>query len=72
MLSDSDQNETAFEKIALRAAIEKLPELKKRILLLRYFRDLSQVETARVLGLSQVKVSREEKKILLFLREELS
>ncbi len=72
MLSDGDGGETALEKIALRAAIEKLPALKRKILLLRYFRDLSQVETARMLGLSQVKVSREEKKILLFLREELS
>ena len=72
MLSDSGETESAFEKIALRAAIEKLPELKKKILLLRYFRDLSQVETAQMLGLSQVKVSREEKKILTFLKEELS
>lgn len=72
MLSDGDASERVLEKIALRAAIEKLPELKRKILLLRYFRDLSQVETARMLGLSQVKVSREEKKILLFLREELS
>ncbi|MBE6656178.1 MAG: sigma-70 family RNA polymerase sigma factor [Ruminococcaceae bacterium] len=72
MLSDGDGGEAALEKIALRAAIEKLPALKRKILLLRYFRDLSQVETARMLGLSQVKVSREEKKILLFLREELS
>lgn len=72
MLTDTSENESAFEKIALRAAIEKLPLLKRKILLLRYFRDLSQVETARLLGLSQVKVSREEKKILLFLREELS
>lgn len=72
MLSGGEECEATFEKIALRAAIEKLPELKRKILLLRYFRDLSQVETARLLGLSQVKVSREEKKILLFLREELS
>ena len=72
MLTDAGENEAAFEKLALRAAIEKLPVLKRKILLLRYFRDLSQVETAKLLGLSQVKVSREEKKILLFLREELS
>ena len=72
IISDAGENEATFEKIALRAAIEKLPEQKRKILLLRYFRDLSQVETARVLGLSQVKVSREEKKILAFLREELS
>ena len=72
MLTDTGENEAAFEKLALRAAIEKLPELKRKILLLRYYRDLSQVETARMLGLSQVKVSREEKKILEYLRKEMS
>ena len=72
LISDGDETEATIEKIALRAAIESLPELRRKILLLRYFRDLSQVETARLLGLSQVKVSREEKKILTYLREELS
>ena len=66
LLSTGDECEAAFEKLALRAAIEKLPELKRKILLLRYFRDLSQVETARMLGLSQVKVSREESKTPVF------
>ena len=46
--------------------------MEKKIILLRYFRDLSQDRTAKLLGLTQVKVSREEKKILAFLREELS
>lgn len=72
LISDSSETEAAFEKMALRAAIESLPELRRKILLLRYYRDLSQVETARLLGLSQVKISREEKKILAFLREKLS
>lgn len=72
LISDTTETEAAFERIALRAAIESLPELRRKILLLRYYRDLSQVETARLLGLSQVKVSREEKKILAYLREELS
>lgn len=72
LISDAGENDAVFEKIALRSAIEQLPEDKRKILLLRYYKDLSQVETAKVLGLSQVKVSREEKKILLFLREKLS
>ena len=72
MLTDADAPEREFEKLALRGAIEKLPALWSKILLLRYFRDLSQMQTASILGLSQVKVSREEKKILRFLREELS
>lgn len=72
LLSDEDEPERTFEKIALSAAIDKLPALRRKIILLRYYRDFSQDETAKALGLSQVKVSREEKKILTFLREELS
>lgn len=71
-LADESENERCFEKIALAAAIEKMPKMRQKIIILRYFKDYSQEETARTLGLSQVKVSREEKKILLFLREELS
>ena len=71
-LADESQNEQAFEKMAISAAIAKMPKMRQKIIILRYFKDFSQEETARALGLSQVKVSREEKKILLFLREELS
>ena len=71
-LADEGEHERALDRIALSAAIEKLPELRKKIILLRYFRDYSQEKTARALGLSQVKVSREEKKILAFLHKELS
>lgn len=71
-LADEEENERELDRIALAAAIDKLSELRKKIILLRYFRDYSQEKTARALGLTQVKVSREEKKILTFLREELS
>lgn len=59
------------DKLALREAIGKMPPLWKKILLLRYYRDRTQQQTAEALGLSQVKISREEKKILSFLRGEL-
>ena len=59
------------DKIALRAAIGRMPPLWRKILLLRYYRDRTQQQTADALGLTQVKVSREEKKILDFLRGEL-
>ncbi len=71
-LSDGNESERTLDRIALSAAIEKLPPLQRRILLLRYYRDRSQAETARALGLTQVKISREEKKIMAFLRSELS
>ena len=49
-----------------------MPLLWRKIVALRYDRDLSQDETARILGLTQVKISREEKKIFEYLRRELS
>lgn len=69
----SDDSETAsFDKLALHMAIETLDEQMRRIVYLRYFKDFSQSETARVLGLSQVKISREEKKIMKLLEGKLS
>ncbi len=59
------------DRIALSQAIGSLPELERKIILLRYFRDLSQQQTGELLGLSQVKVSREEKKIMNKLRQAL-
>ena len=69
---DEDAEIREFDRFALRMAIETLPEDQRRLIILRYFRDLSQVETAKRLGITQVKVSREEKKILAALREKLS
>jgi len=68
---DEDAEIREFDRFALRAAIEGLPEMQRRLIILRYFRDLSQVEVARRMGITQVKVSREEKKILALLREKL-
>ena len=62
----------AVDRIALREALGGLPPLWRKIVYLRYFRDLSQQQTADALGLSQVKISREEKKIFAKIREELS
>lgn len=71
-LFDEEANERDLDRIAIREAISRLPDLRKKIILLRYYRDYSQEETARALGLTQVKVSREEKKILASFRELLS
>lgn len=70
MISDESE-ESGFDKLALRMAIETLDTQQQRIVYLRYFKDYSQTETARALGLSQVKISREEKKIILLLRSKL-
>lgn len=71
-----EESEAEFErlrdKIALGQAISQMPEMWQRIVLLRYYRDMTQQQTADSLGLSQVKISREEKKIVEFLREKMS
>jgi len=66
----SDDGELDFltDKIALREAINNLDEEQKKIIHLRYFKELSQQMTGEILGLTQVKVSREEKKIIKILK----
>ena len=72
ILTDTESEERMVEKIALRQAIEKLPEREKLVVKLRYFHCLTQQRVARVLGVSQVQVSRIEKKAIQRLREMLS
>lgn len=68
---DDNEMERLSDSIALGQVIAQLPLLWKKIVLLRFYRNMTQQQTAALLGLSQVKVSREEKKIMAFLREEL-
>ncbi len=63
-----DDLEGLCDRLALREAIRSLPPLWREIVVLRYFREYSQQQTAAALGLTQVKVSREEKKIFARLR----
>lgn len=68
----ADEFERIADKLALSQCIQKLCPQWRKILLLRYYRNMTQQQTAEALGLTQVKVSREEKKILEKLRQELS
>lgn len=68
---EENETEIFIEREALRSALSRLPPMWKSIISLRYERELSQQKTAEILGLSQVKISREEKKILQFLKKEL-
>ena len=61
--------EGLVERIALREAIDHLPEKERMTILLRYFKGMTQEQTARVLGVSQVQVSRLERRGLGHLRE---
>ena len=71
ILSDTESEERMLEKIALRQAITELPEREKTVISLRYFHGLTQERIAKVLGVSQVQVSRIEKKAIGILREKI-
>ena len=55
-----DDQDDMIERMQLKAALESLPERDKKIIFLRYFRDMTQSEVAAVIGVSQVQISRIE------------
>ena len=69
ILSDTDSEEKMVEKIALRQAIGALPDREAMVIRLRYFHGLTQQRIAKVLDVSQVQVSRIEKKAITQLRQ---
>lgn len=69
VLTDTESEDSLVERISLRQAIEKLPEKEGAVIRLRYYHGLTQDRTAKVLNVSQVQVSRIEKKALNHLRE---
>ena len=69
ILTDTESEEKLVERISLRRAVEKLPQREALVINLRYFHGLTQERVSRVLSVSQVQVSRIEKKALLSLRE---
>ena len=72
VLSDTQTEEGLLERIALRQAVDELPEKEKKAILLRFFKGLTQEQTARILSVSQVQVSRLERRALEKLRLRLS
>ncbi len=69
ILSDTDSEETVLEKMALRQAIDNLPERESMVIRLRYYHGLTQEKISKILSVSQVQVSRIEKKALQRLNE---
>ena len=59
-----DGQDELIENLQLHAAIESLPERERKIIVLRYFRDMTQSEVAKQIGVSQVQISRIETKIM--------
>ena len=72
VLGDRFAEERMLERVELRLAIERLPEKERKTVYLRYFHGMTQEAASRVLGVSQVQVSRLEKKAVTTLRELLS
>ena len=69
VLTEGNPEDRMLEHIALRQAIAQLPERERLVIDLRYYRGLTQDKTAGILGVSQVQISRIEKKALTTLRE---
>jgi RNA polymerase sporulation-specific sigma factor len=61
--------EQVLNEVFLRDAVQKLPERERGVIVMRYYRNFTQQDTARVLGVSQVQISRIERKALKMLRE---
>jgi RNA polymerase sporulation-specific sigma factor len=76
LMDKIDQNkgeeEQTVNTLALRQIITHLKPKERKVIYLRYFRDKTQMEVAKEIGVSQVQVSRIEKKVLKYLREELN
>lgn len=68
-LTDTQSEDSFLEKMALRQAVEKLPEREATVIKLRYFHGLTQQRVSNVLQVSQVQISRIEKKALEKLKE---
>ncbi|WP_066351718.1 RNA polymerase sporulation sigma factor SigF [Fervidicola ferrireducens] len=72
-LDDGEQLHSQWiEKIAVKEALSRLDKLERQIIILRYFKEKSQTEVAKVLGITQVQVSRLEKKILTKIKNMLT
>ncbi len=68
VLGDYTQEETLVERVTLREAISSLPEKEKMVILLRYYRGMTQQAAAKILKVSQVQVSRLERRAIEKLR----
>ena len=68
-LPSNENSDNIDDKILLKDAITSLPEREKKVLILRYYRDKTQSEIAKILGVSQVQVSRIESKVIGILRK---
>ena len=71
-LPQEDKQDEMLDVMELRSAISTLPDRERKVIMLRYFRDMTQSEVAQMLGVSQVQVSRIENKIMQTFRNKLT
>ena len=71
LLPAVDNQDEMIDNLLLKGAIDALPDREKKIIILRYFRDMTQSEVARKIGVSQVQISRIENRIIKEFREKL-
>jgi RNA polymerase sporulation-specific sigma factor len=69
---DYEEDTEVIDRLALKEALTKLDLKSRQIIMLRYFKDKTQIQVAKMMGISQVQVSRIEKKVLKLMREKLS
>lgn len=72
LVSIEDESQKTVNQLALEELMEQLEEKERSIIRMRYFEDKTQTEIAKKLGISQVQVSRMEKKVLLKMREQIN
>ncbi len=69
-LGDGGMEDALIDRVSVNDALQKLPDREKEVIGLRYFRGLTQVNCAKILNVSQVQISRIEKRALAHLREQ--
>ena len=65
----TDNEEKLIESISLKNALDKLPTKEKKVIIMRFFRDMTQQKTAEMLGMTQVQVSRVEKRAIELMKK---
>ena len=70
--TNKDESNTIIDKLCVKELISGLGGREKQIIILRYYKDKTQTEVAKMLGISQVQVSRIEKKILMEMRKQIA
>ena len=71
ILGDDGIEDSIVDSVVVRECIQKLPEKERKVILLRYYRSLTQQRCAELLGISQVQVSRLERRAIARMREHI-